>query len=198
MQPRNNRDSRPWLRPNKRKILESILHLISEAEQRGTHVTRYEIIKSLFLADRSHLNMYGRPITFDNYYAMRDGPVPSEAKKMLMPAYAPKDLSDSWPLWAMEPSPQDGRSAYKYVRPTRKANSRVLSATDISALNEALSNVKAKTFAQVREETHLEAAWIEAWKPNGGKESYHMDYALMLDAHDPEAIEDIVFASRNM
>ena len=46
-------------------------------------ITQYDIVKSLFLADKAHLNRYGRPITFDNYFAMKDGPVPNLAYNLL-------------------------------------------------------------------------------------------------------------------
>ena len=45
----------PKLRPNYKKILQSILFLINEAERRGFYVTEYDIDKSIFVADVRHL-----------------------------------------------------------------------------------------------------------------------------------------------
>lgn len=73
---------RPF-KPDKDRILEAILFLIG----RSSSLSQYEIVKSLFLADRTHLNTYGRPITFDNYVAMEHGPVPSLAYDALKPSY---------------------------------------------------------------------------------------------------------------
>ena len=61
--------------PNAQKIIAAVSYLISEGLAAGYKITQYDIVKSVFLADRSHLNKYGRPVTFDNYFAMKDGPV---------------------------------------------------------------------------------------------------------------------------
>src|SRR6266498_1480167 len=45
-------------KPDKERILEAILFLIG----RTSGLSQHEIVKSLFLADRAHLNTYGRPI----------------------------------------------------------------------------------------------------------------------------------------
>ena len=59
------------------KSLAAICHVIGLAEKSEYQLTQYDIVKTLFLADRQHLNEFGRPITFDNYVAMTHGPVPS-------------------------------------------------------------------------------------------------------------------------
>src|SRR6266446_7375344 len=71
------------MHPNQGRIVEAILFIFAEACERKIAVTQYDIVKSLFLADRAHLNKYGRPITFDNYVAMEHGPVPSTAYNFL-------------------------------------------------------------------------------------------------------------------
>ena len=65
------------MEPNVNKILDTICFVIAEARERSKSVDQYDIVKTIFLADKKHLNKYGRPITFDNYHAMKFGPVPS-------------------------------------------------------------------------------------------------------------------------
>ena len=188
---------RPTLKANYRKIVEAVLFLIEEAERRGTYVTKYEIVKSVFVADVAHLNNYGRPISFDNYYAMKDGPVPSATYDLLgdeRPENFGPDFGP-WPLWSREPSPKDGTRALKYVRPKRSANRRVLSETDISALSEALSLIKAQSFSDTRDMTHEYEAYREAWHEDGEKKSYLMRYDLLIEDHDQDLVSDIVQAS---
>ena len=188
---------RPTLQANYRRIVEVILFLIEEAERRGTYVTKYDIVKSLFVADVAHLNNYGRPISFDNYYAMKDGPVPSATYELLGDE-RPKNFTlefGDWPMWSREVSPKDGAKAIKFVRPKRSPNLRVLSETDVNALKEALSLIKAQSFTETRDMTHEYPAYLEAWKDDGVKKSYLMNYNLLVEGEDKEVVSDIVHAS---
>ena len=192
-----NVNNRPKLKVNYRKAVELILFLIEEAERRGVYVTTYDIVKSVFVADVAHLNNYGRPISFDNYYAMKDGPVPSAIYELLGDERPEKFTPEfgAWPLWHKEPSPKDGGNVMKFVRPKRSANLRMLSETDISALKEALSLIKAQSFTQTRDMTHEYPAYIEAWKPAGSKKSYLMNYTLLIEGGDEDLVSDLVHAS---
>jgi hypothetical protein len=188
----------PRLRPNYKKILESVLYLINEAERRKIYVTEYDIVKSIFLADVAHLNQYARPITFDNFVAMKDGPVPSTTRDVLQPDFNPRFQysGEAWPPWERERSPEDGNLAYRFVKPKRKENLRVLSETDLHALSEALSVVKSLKFSGVRSETHKHPAYTEAWERRGDRKAAEMDYAKLLDAADEEMIENLVYSSK--
>ena len=187
---------RPSLAPNRKKIVESVLFLIEEAERRGGYVTKYDIVKSIFVADAQHLNTYGRPVTFDNYYAMKDGPVPSHTYELLTePSEETTREIAGWPLWHREASPIDGTKAQKFVRPKRSANLRALSDTDVSALREALKLIKAQTFAETRDMTHEHRAYKEAWVESGDKRSYQMSYPLLSEYDDQTVVSDVVQAS---
>lgn len=47
------------------------------ALKEGGTINRMKALKLIFFADRYHLRKYGRPVTNDDYWAMRLGPVPS-------------------------------------------------------------------------------------------------------------------------
>ena len=189
----------PRLRPNYKKILESILFLINEAERRKIYVTEYDIVKSVFMADVDHLNKYGRPITFDNFVAMKAGPVPSATRDVLQPDFnSQQHYKEAWPLWDRERSPADGALAFKFVRPKRIENLRLLSQTDVNALSESLSVVKSLKFTGVRDQTHKHPAYIEAWERRGDKKASDMDYEKLLDVPDTDMIEDLVYSSKHM
>src|SRR5262245_11655013 len=128
----------PKLTPNRARIVESILFLLEEAKRRGTYVTQYEVVKSLFVADERHIAAYGRPVTFDNYVAMENGPVASEAYDMLKPDYDwLRRTGEKRAPWARGPSPADGKKAFRFTA-IRPANLRKLSETDKHALAEGL------------------------------------------------------------
>ena len=189
---------RPLLQANKKKIVEAILFLIEEAGRQGRYVTTYDVVKSIFVADVAHLNAYGRPVTFDNYYAMKDGPVPSTAYAMLTDEGNLEFHSsiEHWPLWRKTPSPEDGATVFKYVQPKRSANMNALSQTDISALRDGLSIILAQSFSATRDMTHEYRSYIEAWEQRGDRSSVPMSYELLLEGDDQgDVISDVVQAS---
>ena len=189
----------PKLRPNYKKILESILFLINEAERRGLSVTEYDIDESIFVADVRHLNEYGRPVTFDNYVAMEHGPVPRATRNILQPNLKGKPyFTEAWPPWERLPSSSDGPNAFKFIRPNRKENLRVLSKSDVSALTDALLVVKSLRFGGAKDYTHKHPAYLDAWVENGARSAYDMDYPKLLESPDDELIEDLVYSSEHM
>jgi Antitoxin SocA-like, Panacea domain len=197
--PREGAKPLPRLYPNYKKILESVLFLINEADRRGLYLTEYDIYKNIFIADIKHLNEYGRPVTFDNYVAMEHGPVPSATRDILQPKFKGKlHFDESWPLWNRVPSPSDGPKSFKLIRPKRKENLRILSKSDLSALTDALLVVKSLRFGGVKDYTHKHPAYVDAWVEGGARDAYDIDYAKLLDSPDEELIEDLVYSSKHM
>jgi hypothetical protein len=181
------------LKPNRRKILESILFLIAEGERQGNPLTQYQIVKSLFLADTAHLNAYGRPVTFDNYSALQFGPVPVEAYDMLKPAYPwGERFGQQAAPWTRR---QVSETAFQYIQPSRPADERALSKSDAKALIDGLKVVRELGFGGVRDQTHLHPAYVEAWDSRGAARGKAMDYAKLFDEPDTEGADAIAYAS---
>jgi len=175
---------------NKDKTLNSLLFLISEANRRERRLTQYDLVKTLFLADRAHLNKYGRPITFDRYVAMKDGPVASFAYDCLKPSF-------DWSVFNLGAAPwhaeKDGRK-YWFSPSETKPNLRKISNSDQEHLVDALVSVMSLTFGQIRRLTHDDPAYVAAWRDNGGR-SFPMDVELLLDDPSEDAIEDLTYLS---
>jgi uncharacterized phage-associated protein len=181
------------LTPNRPRIAEAILLLIARAEHKRVILTQYDIVKTLFLADTGHIETYGRPITFDNYVAMTNGPVPSEAYDMLKPNYRHAEQFDSWPLW--ESRPYKGKTNM-YLEPKRPPNLSKISVSERQELEKAQDIVWSLGFLKTRDMTHKHPAYVAAWNESGGQKSYAMDY-LLLVGKDEDLFESVVFASRN-
>jgi uncharacterized phage-associated protein len=64
---------------NHRKITQALNFF---AIQEGGPINKMKALKLLWLADRLHLRRYGRTITNDTYYALRNGPVASTASNI--------------------------------------------------------------------------------------------------------------------
>lgn len=195
MIPAMNFKNLPYLRPKKQKLLAAILVLIEEASNAGLKLSQGEIVKALFVADDSHFSKYGRPITFDNYVAMKNGPVGDLAVDMLKgnPNVNWGDFDLDQAPWSREDA--DGRSYYRAA--AAAANRRKLSPSDVEELVAALDHVAFVGFGTISQETHRHPAWVSAWSAKN-----ELDRAAAMDwrdfpAADPEVVSDLVMASWN-
>lgn len=180
------------LKPDLNKIVEAILLVLKAAADRGVAATQYQIVKAIFLADRHHLNEYGRPITFDNYKAMKHGPVPDLVYNLLRgDRYVLSTLDFELP-WEAKAVPG---SRAKTFRATHAPNEDALSPSEVEALTDAFTVVATLGFEQTRRLTHEDPAYIAAW---GGDEttSYPMDLALLFDEPNRDLAEDLQYISQ--
>jgi len=69
-----------FFKSRQHKTLDVILYLL---DKRGC-ITYRQLFDILFHADTRHLVKCGRPVTFDNYIALTDGPFPVAAGAMLL------------------------------------------------------------------------------------------------------------------
>lgn len=183
------------LRANIQKILAAVAYVIALGEKRGLDVTQYDILKTFFIADRSHLNQYGRPVTFDNYYAMRAGPVPSVTYDLLKEnAPALHRFHISHLPWERQAG---GGGTFHYGKPDIGIIDEALSESDKLALSDALSIIKGLTFRQIVELTHNDPAYVEAWDAEGAKQAYLMSLGMFFDSPDFEAAETVEFLSKH-
>lgn len=185
------------MEPAKDKLVEAILFLITEAAERKREVTQYDILKSLFFADKSHMNRFGRPITFDNYVAMQHGPVPSFAYELLKNESDPGWLGVGALPWECVPGHLNKPNICTYRNPKRQPSDDVLSESDKEALSDALATVMSLTFGQIRKLTHDDPAYTAAWG-EGESGNAPMSYGMMFDVPDFEEAEHLQFVSQHL
>lgn len=184
------------LEPAEDKIIEAIAFVIAEATRRGLTVTQYDIVKTLFFADKAHLNAYGRPVTFDNYRAMPHGPVPGLAYDLLrgsLSGLRRHPVSDL--PWSRREAPEISPTANVYFDAKPAHDEDVLSESDMEALRDALVAVKSLTFGQIKRLTHEDPAYVEAWNPDESLSS-PMSYSLFFENPDPEQAEVVLYLSK--
>ena len=187
------------LRPNVDKIVASISYLVRTASASGLQITQYDIVKSLFLADKAHLNKYGRPITFDNYSAMKDGPVPSLSYNFLKrDQFCMKRLGIKDFPWSSEAAPRISENA-EVFSPKEGVSTKEdsLSESDIEELQVALLKVEQLGFKQVRKLTHDDPAYLEAWQENADVRSFPMSLSLLFEKANEEEARNIEFLSKH-
>ena len=181
--------------PHVDKIVEAILFVIEEAEHRGDAVTQHDISTVIFFADRSHLNRYGRPITFDNYVAMETGPTPVTAFEILDENENALRRLGVLPLWSKVPAPELGRGNFVYRKPERRATNDVLSESDMEELSSALTFIKSRSVWEIRRLTLEDRAYLSAWEGGGGKRQYPISYALFFDPPNHQKAAELSFYS---
>ncbi|SMH58180.1 Panacea domain-containing protein [Maritimibacter sp. HL-12] len=168
------------MRPNVDRILAALYFVMGEAQRRGRKVSQYDLVKTLFLADRAHLNEWGRPVTYDNYCAMLHGPVPSLTYDLLKGnEKAMRDHHLHGLPWKSVPH----INSTKHFFPVDEAldPQDFLSESDIEVLANSLGVVLSLGFGQIRRLTHEDPAYVDAWRGDGDRAAYAMKLGLLFD-----------------
>ncbi|MFW2448302.1 MAG: type II toxin-antitoxin system antitoxin SocA domain-containing protein [Qipengyuania pacifica] len=177
--------------PKQDKIVEGALLLLEKAAEAGQALTACKLITAMFLADKGHLDAYGRPVFFDNYIATRSGPEGVAATQMLDSNYDWSSSGEATSPWTIE-----HKDDLIVVRSSRAPNMRRLSETDVEALESALAIVSNLDREQLRLFTHRDQAFLAAWNDGKGVGS-RLDPRLIPDSRDDEMIDDLLYASRH-
>jgi uncharacterized phage-associated protein len=136
---------------NREKALEAILFIAQKLRQ----PTMHSIAKMLYLADKMHLQEYGRLICGDRYIAMEYGPVPSAIYDMMkVPAGRCMIDPDADEIIAEAFGITHGRN----VVPKREPDTSLLAESEIACIEETLREHGGKSFGQLTDLTH-DAAW---------------------------------------
>lgn len=180
----------PKLTPNVPRIIASIFRALTVASNQSRTLSQYDIVKTLFLADREHLNEWGRPITYDNYVAMKHGPVPSLAYNLLKAnAHTLRTYRiTSLPWKSSCVAGGNGRRSFSPVDASFEVED-YLSESDLEAIDHALSIVLRLGFGQVRRLTHEDPAYVDAWREDGDRAAYDMRFGLLFEEPDFERAE---------
>lgn len=177
--------------PKRDKVTEGALWLLERAQEGGQAMPTDQLATAMFLADKAHLDAYGRPVFFDNYIATKNGPAGVAAMEML-------DSSHDWTSQSSDSAPWKVENAQGqfFPRPARSPNMRRLSETDVEALESALGLVVNLDVGQLRLFTHRNKAYADAWDDGRGA-GLRLDPRLIPDKRDDEMIDNLLYASRH-
>lgn len=163
---------------NPQKALEAIVYIASKLKG----VDTYHAVKTMFFADKRHLNEYARPIVGDTYIKMPKGPVPSYVYDIINRNIKTLPIEFYGQVVSSISVSSDKK---KYIKANREPNLSEFSESDIECLDYAIAFCKDKKFQDLCDITHQEPAWKNA-TDNGC-----MDYELMLDDDNPNREEII-------
>lgn len=126
------------------KAVEVILYLAENAGQ-----DMYGILKMMYIADKKHLDKYGRFIFGDDYYALPHGPVPTEAYDMIKSIRG--DGSSIFSRFLCDAFRVEGKAS---IIPLREPDLNCLSKSDINCLNQAIDELQHLSFSKQKSVTH--------------------------------------------
>jgi len=135
---------------DKEKAIESIL-FIAERDK-----DLYRIMKLFYLADKLHLQRYGRLIAGDIYFAMKSGPVPSESYDLLkkVKGYQGKKHGITDLGFLLN---------YYTVKPQRDFDPDLLSESEMECLTDTMNEYGHLSSADLKKASHDEA-YEKAWE----------------------------------
>lgn len=139
------------------KAIASVAFLVAH-----TGATMYSVLKMLYLADKTHLERYGRFISGDRYAAMKQGPVPSFTYNMIKHARGEKAhrVGDEVAREYLECNPETHEISIRQAPDYEE-----LSETDIECLEEVVGLFKRLGPWAIRDMSH-DDPWKKAWRPN--------------------------------
>jgi uncharacterized phage-associated protein len=144
------------------KVIEALLYIA----HKRPNLDHYQAVKLLYLADKEHLNRYGRPITFDTYYALPYGPVGTLARDLLTQN---RITMRRLRITAL-PFETEKLDKIFYIRaPNRPVNHILFSKSDLRVLDEIIASHGDMTFQELYDETHRHFAYRNAWTNRASK-----------------------------
>jgi len=185
-------------RPKIEKIVELLLYLARARPD----ADKYQAVKFFYLADREHLIRYGRPITFENYYAMSFGPVASTVLELLNGNLnrAKAVGIDELPFKTEIGKTRNG-SDTTYIRAAlREVNYDLFSKSDIKVFDEIVAKYRNASFDDLFKATHKHFAWRNAWSTRRQGERAEMFYEEMIEDEKRRAglVEDLSSVASQM
>jgi len=135
---------------------EKLVQALAFFASRGVNdLDTLKAVKLLYFADRQHLLKYGRPILGDDYYCMKNGPIPTNALGQIQDALSSSPTGDHDPLFdeyfGVDRTHQHARFTLK-----KEPDLDVFSATDVEVLESVLEAYGDKSAWKLRELTHLD------------------------------------------
>lgn len=147
---------------NQTKAIEAILYITPRVSDSDI----YGICKLLYLVDKTSLEKYGRFIFGESYYAMKEGPTPSNVYDLL------KQVAKT-PFRGLK---VEGNQ----VIPLRKPDLDYLSESDVECLDQIIS-VYGKVPNWLRARDVHDDAWRESWRKRGNKRSVKMPIESIIE-----------------
>lgn len=152
------------------KLASAVAYLVG----RVPGLTKKQICKLLYFADKEHLLRYGRPITGDRYHALPQGHIPTKGLDML------NGRTQRVGAEAVAALRRYGRLDGWVFRLEQPADLRVFSRTDLRVLDQIAETMGHLSADELEAISHREPAWLRTAR------NQPIDFGLFFEGH-PEA-----------
>ncbi len=168
--------------PKLNKVIEILLYLAHKCPG----IDKYQASKFFYLADREHLSRYGRPISFEPYFALWYGPVPTHALDLLEGDVRVMQQAglDELPFETEAGKAANGSPTIFIRKAKREPNYDLLSKSDLRVLDEIIAKYGKSTFKELMDLTHEHTAYKAAW------DDRRLEGAKRAEMYWDEFIED--------
>jgi hypothetical protein len=153
------------------KLVATLLYIASRVDD----PTKWRIGKLIFLGDFAHIGRYGRPIIGGHYCAMPNGPVPSEALR-LMNGILNQDIDPLFWETGVEASFEIRAGNYPLFVPKVEPNLESLSDSDIEILDKVIGEYSKLSFKRLSNFVHGLPAYVRATEREPDSKNPAMDY----------------------
>ena len=143
------------------KVVEILVYLATKCP----NIDKYQVSKFFYLADREHLLRYGRPISYEPYFALWFGPVPTHALDLVEEDRAVMHWAGLSELpFVTEAGKAENGSNTVFIRSAkREPKYDLFSKSDLKVLDETIAKYKDSSFKQLMDLTHEHEAYKAAW-----------------------------------
>lgn len=158
-------------------------------ETNGQYLGKVKLMKLFYFLDFMHVKKYGSPVTFDTYYNLEHGPIPSRIKNMVDTAADSAEESQLNDVIVCEFP--EGIKMCKIV-PTRKFTEEdklLFSESELKVLQEVVKRFGNSKMQEIEDASHSEAPWRET--------NYLDEIPYQLASHDSDSEvteEDVLLA----
>ncbi|MBS3771476.1 MAG: SocA family protein [Bacteroidales bacterium] len=125
-----------------KKLLQAILFFANKTSD--STINRLKLMKLLYLADRYHINKYGRLILSEDYHALPNGPTPSKTYD-----YTKRDMEGFFEV-----------DRYNIIAKSN-FDSKYFSQTDLEIMDKVWNEFRIYSPYQLRDLSHLFPEWKE-------------------------------------
>lgn len=180
--------------PKYPKIVEALLYITHQKPG----IDHYHACKLIYLADREHLNRYGRPVVSDRHLAMRWGPVASKSLELIKQE---RQAMSAAKITELPFKTEKVEKAYILSEPKREVDKSLFSKSDIKILDEVIRDYANLTMGTLHDITAEHPAYKTAWESKSiFSGQAEMPYETILDESDQKAeiLEDMVPVAKYM